>query len=145
MTYLRYFRCGLREAAQSKSIDKNGPLTSIGSPKYLKKLASQIARQLQGGDWMHCAIYEQELQRLWPLNQKDREAKIAQFANEYGFRLRFYRKGLCAIFDKWPRGRGRTRADVKRGRGVPQAGRPFALKVASQWQTYFLSIALKST
>jgi hypothetical protein len=43
------------------------------------------------------------LQRLWPLNAKDREAKIAQFAKEYGFRLRFYKKGLCAIFDKWPR------------------------------------------
>jgi hypothetical protein len=43
------------------------------------------------------------LKRLWPLNQKNREAKIAQFAAEYGLRLRFYRKGLCAIFDEWPR------------------------------------------
>jgi hypothetical protein len=38
----------------------------------------------------------------WPLNDKDRETKIAQFAKKYGFRLRFYRKGMCAIFDKWP-------------------------------------------
>ena len=37
------------------------------------------------------------------LNEKDREAKIAQFAKKYGFRLRFYSKGMCAIFDKWPR------------------------------------------
>jgi hypothetical protein len=43
------------------------------------------------------------VERLWPLNAKDREAKIAHFAKEYGFRLRFYKKGLCAIFDKWPR------------------------------------------
>jgi hypothetical protein len=27
---------------------------------------------------------------------------IAQFAKKYGFRLRFYQKGICAIFDKWP-------------------------------------------
>jgi hypothetical protein len=69
----------------------------------LKTLASRIERQLQTGEWMHCAIYEDELKRFWPLNEKDREANITQFANEYGFRLRFYKKGLCAIFDKWPR------------------------------------------
>ena len=50
---------------------------------------------------MHYAVYEEELQRLWPLEEKDREAKMAEFAKTYGFRLRFYRKGLCAIFDKW--------------------------------------------
>jgi hypothetical protein len=38
------------------------------------------------------------LQRLWPLNLKERQAKIAQFAKEHGFRLRFYHKGLCAVF-----------------------------------------------
>jgi hypothetical protein len=69
----------------------------------MKTLAAQIERQLQIGEWIHCAIYEKELQRIWPLNEKDREEKIAQFAKEYGFRLRLYNKGLCAIFDKWPR------------------------------------------
>jgi hypothetical protein len=29
-----------------------------------------------------------------------RERKIAEFAREFGFRLSFYRKGLCAIFVK---------------------------------------------
>jgi hypothetical protein len=52
------------------------------------------------GQWKHCAIYEKDLQRLWPAHEKDRETKIAQFAKKYGFRLRFYGKGLCAIFDK---------------------------------------------
>jgi hypothetical protein len=66
----------------------------------MKTLAAQIERQLQTGDWKHCAVYEEELRRIWPLTEKDREAKIAQFANEYGFRLRFYKQGLCAIFDK---------------------------------------------
>jgi hypothetical protein len=69
----------------------------------MKTLASQIDRELQVGEWKHCVVYERELRRLWPLNEKDREAKITQFAKEYGFRLRFYSKGLCAIFDKWPR------------------------------------------
>jgi len=26
------------------------------------------------------------------------------FAKKYGFRLRLYLKGICAIFDKWPGG-----------------------------------------
>jgi hypothetical protein len=68
----------------------------------MKTLARQIKRELNLGVQKHCAVYENELTRLWPLNQQDREAKIAQFANRYGLRLRFYRKGLCAIFDKWP-------------------------------------------
>ena len=66
-------------------------------------LARYIRGQLQLGEWMHCAVYEDELLRLWPLDEKDREAKIAQFAKEHGFRLRYYSKGLCAIFDEWPR------------------------------------------
>jgi hypothetical protein len=69
----------------------------------VKVLAQRIESELRHGTWNHCAVYEQELQRLWPLEAKDREAKIAEFAKTYGFRLRFYQKGLCAIFDKWPR------------------------------------------
>jgi hypothetical protein len=41
-------------------------------------------------------------ERFWPQDEKDREAKIARFAKEYGFRLRYCRKGLCAIFDSSP-------------------------------------------
>lgn len=66
----------------------------------MKTLTSRIERELQLGGWKHCAVYEDELKRLWPLDQKERQVKIAQFAKEHGFRLRFYRKGLCAIFDK---------------------------------------------
>jgi hypothetical protein len=69
----------------------------------MEALAKQIERQINGKSWAHCAIYERDLERIWPLNEKDREAKIAQFAKKYGFRLRFYSKGMCAIFDKWPR------------------------------------------
>ena len=66
-------------------------------PVNLREFAGQIERELRSRGHRHCAIYENELQRLWPLDQKDREARISQFAKEHGFRLRFYKKGLCAI------------------------------------------------
>ena len=47
-------------------------------------------------------IRDEDLEHIWPINEAEREDKIAQFARKYGFRLRFYRKGMCAIFDKWP-------------------------------------------
>jgi len=68
----------------------------------MKRLAGRIEYELREREQPHCAIYEDELERIWPLNEKDREAKIAEFAKKYGFRLRHYKKGLCAIFDKRP-------------------------------------------
>ena len=59
---------------------------------------TRIAKLVNGIDY---AVYEHELIRVWPLDEPEREAKIAKFAKEYGFRLRFYRMGMCAIFDKW--------------------------------------------
>jgi hypothetical protein len=69
----------------------------------MRKLVQQIKRQLQTAK--HCAIYEEELSRVWPDDRNQRETQIAQFAADHGFRLRFYRDGLCAIFDKAPRKR----------------------------------------
>jgi len=66
----------------------------------MKILATRIERELKDGRWPHCAIYEQELQRIWPLNQEDRKAKIAQFATKHEFHLSFYKHGLSAIFIK---------------------------------------------
>ena len=70
----------------------------------MKILASLIQRRLEAqvAEWGHCAVYEHELQRLWPLSEKNRKAKIAKFAKEYGFRLSFYKPGLCAIFEREP-------------------------------------------
>ena len=48
----------------------------------------------------HCTLYEKELEQICPRKDKDRKTKLAKFAEQYGFRLRFYREGLCAIFDK---------------------------------------------
>ena len=69
----------------------------------MKRLAGRIEYELREREQAHCAVYEDELQRIWQLKEKDREAKIAQFAKKYGFRLRHYKKGLCAIFDKRPK------------------------------------------
>jgi len=48
----------------------------------------------------HCAVYEDELKRVWPRKDKARQAKIETFAASNGWRLRFYHVGICAIFDK---------------------------------------------
>ena len=68
----------------------------------MKTLAGKIQRELeeQTASKGHCAIYENELQRLWPLNEENRKAKIEQFAKQFGFKLIFYKSGLCAIFEK---------------------------------------------
>jgi hypothetical protein len=66
----------------------------------MKNLASRIQRELEAREAEHYAAYEDELQRIWPLDEKNRKAKIEQFAREHGFRLAFYKQGLCAIFQK---------------------------------------------
>jgi hypothetical protein len=68
----------------------------------MKTLAGLIRRELrlQANSYGHCAVYERELQRVWPLDEKHRKAKIEQFARENGFRLVYYKLGLCAIFEK---------------------------------------------
>ena len=60
----------------------------------------QIKRELKTAP--HCAVYDEELSRVWPDDRNQREPKIARFAEANGFRLRFYRDGLCAIFDTKP-------------------------------------------
>ena len=54
-------------------------------------LAAHIHRELECGE--RCTVYEFELIRVWPLNEKDRESKIAAFAMEHGFHVQFYRMG----------------------------------------------------
>jgi hypothetical protein len=66
----------------------------------MRILASRISKELKKAK--HCAVYEPELKRVWPHNGGTRQTKIASFAREHGWRLRFYKEGLCAIFDKAP-------------------------------------------
>lgn len=48
----------------------------------------------------HCALYEKDLEQICPRKDKDRRKKLIKFAEQYGFRLGFYREGLFAIFGK---------------------------------------------
>ena len=66
----------------------------------MKILAGLLRRQLQleTNDFGRCAVYEKELQRVWPIIEENRKAKIAEFAKKHGFRLIYYKQGLCAIF-----------------------------------------------
>ena len=72
----------------------------------IRKLKRQIKQELKIAKY--CAIYEEELTRVWPDDVERREVMIAQFARDNGFRLRFYRDGLCAIFDKEPEEENRS-------------------------------------
>jgi hypothetical protein len=69
----------------------------------MRKLVRQIQQELQTAK--HCAVYNDELSRVWPDNGKRRETDIAQFASANGWRLRYYSEGFCAIFDSNPRKR----------------------------------------
>jgi hypothetical protein len=73
--------------------------TSGGDMKILAALIKRRLR-LQISDSGHGTIYDYELQRIWPIDEKNRKAKIAQFAKENGLRLSVYKPGLCAIFEK---------------------------------------------
>lgn len=48
----------------------------------------------------HCTVFENDLEQICPQNDGNRKTKLVEFAAQYGFRLRFYRKGLFAIFGK---------------------------------------------
>jgi len=100
----RFFRAGDRPIfAKQRPIEGERSVTPCGNVETaMEALARLIERRMRGESWKHCAIYDRDLERIWPLNEKDREAKIDQFAKKYGFGLRFYRKGMCAVFDKWP-------------------------------------------
>lgn len=77
----------------------------------MKKTAAMLAQQMEhamrraGKDCFlyqneHCALFENDLEYICPRNDKERTKKLAEFAAQHGFRLRFYRNGLFAIFGK---------------------------------------------
>ena len=68
----------------------------------MRTLAARIRRELRETALPipYCAIYEEELQRFFPLELQNREAEIERFAKQYGFKLRFYQRGFCAIFQE---------------------------------------------
>ena len=48
----------------------------------------------------HCTVFEKDLEHICPRTDNDRKKKLIEFAAQYGFRLKFYHKGLFAIFGK---------------------------------------------
>ena len=64
----------------------------------MQALAEHILNELRSATY--CPVYEEELARLWPIGDHNREAKIRCFAEDRGLRLRYYRTGQCAVFDK---------------------------------------------
>ena len=77
----------------------------------MTKTPATLAKQMEGAmhragkDWAryrneHCAVYENDLEQICARNDKDRKKKLAEFAAQFGFRLRFYHEGLFAIFGK---------------------------------------------
>ena len=66
----------------------------------MKELARKIGEELETAK--HYAVYEPDLARVWPRDGRQREAQITSFAKKHGWRLRYYKDGLCAIFDKAP-------------------------------------------
>ena len=76
--------------------------------------------ELKASDLGHCAVYEKELQRVWPITQKNRRAKIAAFGEKHGFRLAHYKQGHCAIFLEDSRG---PRHQSSRSNGGPAIDR----------------------
>jgi hypothetical protein len=64
----------------------------------MEVLAARISRELE--NYGHCAVYEEELSRIWPMPDENRQKKIENFAQQHQLKLGFYRPGLCAIFTK---------------------------------------------
>jgi hypothetical protein len=48
----------------------------------MRKLVRRIKKELQTAK--HCAVYEDELNGVWPFDGKCREAEIARFAQDHG-------------------------------------------------------------
>ena len=83
----------------------------------MHKLARTIAKELKTAK--HCAVYRQELTRVWPGGGRNREQAVREFAQKHGWRLRFYNDELCAIFDKQPTTIPRWRAASIDERAAP--------------------------
>jgi hypothetical protein len=67
----------------------------------MKILVRRIVKELKNAK--QCGVYEPELSRVWPNSGNARESENASFAEIHGLRLRYYKEGFCAIFDKDPR------------------------------------------
>ena len=107
----------------------------------MKILARRIKRKLEKRTERngHYAIYEDQLQRIWPLNEENRKAKIEQFAKEYGFKLSFYKQGLAPFLKK---NRRASRRGASRKRLISSSLRPGLPRRSSRSSSIRLIAAL---
>jgi hypothetical protein len=77
------------------------PLSSVDA-SGMEILARRIRRELElkTQTMGHCAIYGDQLQRIWPLDEENRKGKIEQFAKEHGFKLIFYKLDCAPCLKK---------------------------------------------
>ena len=54
--------------------------------------------ELRASDLGHCAVYENELQRLWPIAEENRRAKIAEFGENTDFGWHITSRGTVRSF-----------------------------------------------
>ena len=66
----------------------------------MQALAKYIAYKLKKED--HCAVYDVELDRVWPSNGVRGQTKIEEFAKDNGWEIGHYKDGFVAIFVKRP-------------------------------------------
>lgn len=66
----------------------------------MNRLAARITQELKVVN--HSAVYKTELERFWPENGKKRERAVKEWPERHCWRVRFYKDGFCAIFDKDP-------------------------------------------
>jgi hypothetical protein len=88
--------------ARAILLNQHGALNSSADRHEDSCWAIRRQLRLEANKLGHCALYENELQRVWPLDEKNRKAKIEQFAKKHGFRLAYYSYGFCAIFEELP-------------------------------------------
>jgi hypothetical protein len=88
----------------ARSLASNDLKSMIKTPATLAKQMERAIHRAGKDCFLyeneHCALFENDLKQICPRNDKDRKKKLAEFAAQYGFRLRFYHEGLFAIFDK---------------------------------------------
>jgi|Kansoi400Nextera_1026152.scaffolds.fasta_scaffold15234_1 hypothetical protein len=66
----------------------------------MRKLVRRIKKERQPAK--HCAVYKDELNRVWPFDGKRRESEIGRFAQDHGWRLRYYHDVFAQFLTKSP-------------------------------------------
>ena len=54
--------------------------------------------QLEASDLGHCAVYEKELQRVWPITEENRRERSRSLGRNTDFGWHITSRGHCAIF-----------------------------------------------